>query len=141
MLIKLLPDNIAANWATVAPDIQRAFGDQELGIGKMRNILWSILKGDVEARVYSYNGIPKALLLMSITIDKLSQRRSLFVHTITSMARLDDNDAEELIADLQHLARELDCYSLSGLVDNAALVRYYSMLGFDVKTTHVNMEV
>lgn len=140
MLIKLLPQNITANWDTIKYAIEHSL-PPTIGesIDKMNRILESLLAGDLECWVQSsiVEGHHRILSIgtTKINMDTASQTKALIMYSVFNFRPMTDKEWLENFMTLRKYAESKGCARMIAFTDSKRMIDLAVKFGGETKYT------
>lgn len=138
MLIRLMPEQIAANWEFLSDNVVEA-GPLEnvLNDERLNNILNSLLIGDMqawaEASATETGFVIHAIVLTQILVNDAAGVKNLLIYSLVSVGDVFDLDTwNRGLLTLAQFARKNDCDNIIAYSDNPRIIRLAERFKGDV---------
>lgn len=138
MLIRLMPEQIAANWEFLADNVVEA-GPLEnvLNDERLNNILNSLLIGDMqawaEATLEKQGFVIHAIVLTQILNNEVVGIKNLLIYSLVSVGDAFDLDTwQRGLLTLAQFARKNECANILAYSDNPRIIRLAQRFKGDV---------
>ena len=141
MLVRLLPEQVEANWEILAPLISVGVNPE---VGKTRqgmvNILRSVLMEKLVCWAYVQDGKFMFLLTTHIKVDAVTLDRQLLIFSFASVRDINNRIIKHAFLKLSQYAKANECRAITGYVADDRLINLY-VNEFNADDTYKYIEV
>jgi hypothetical protein len=143
MLIKILPDQIAARWESLEPIIKVSLPPNIKGSPEvMKELLQALLEGRLICWILAEDvNKPFGVMTTAIVNDAVAKTKNLLVYSLTSIKVIPDDVWKQSLSTIRSFAKKYGCVSIIAYTNSKRVIDVVHNLGGDTSTSVIVLEV
>lgn len=142
MLIHMMPEQVSNQWSFFAPTIGSSLPPTvEHNQEGMTNILYSVLKEDLDVWIYTEDDQAMFVLTTCVRQDPITKQKDLLIYSLTGIREMNEKGWNDAYKTLSKFARSRDCKGIIAYTADPKISNYIKSRGGEADFTLIQMEV